>query len=109
MNKTAQAFEENYKWLHHQTIGIQDSIIGSRHRTRANQLLESGNIDEAKKQADYWTNAYERAKSSFENERDPSQVERDIIEKAKREKSMVEKYIPTSITENWFGTDNKTV
>ena len=109
VNKTAQAFEENYKQLHHQTIGIQDSIIGSRHRTRANQLLESGNIDEAKKQANYWTNAYESAKSSFENTRDPSQVEMDIIQKAEREKAMVEKYIPTSIAENWFGKDNTTV
>ena len=109
VNKTAQAFEENYKWLHHQTIGIQDSIIGSRHRTRANQLLESGNIDEAKKQADYWTNAYESAKSSFENASDPSQVEMDIIQKAEREKAMVEKYIPTSRAENWFGKDNTTV
>ena len=71
VNKTAQAFEENYKLLHCQTIGIQDSIIGSRHRTRANQLMESGNIDEAKKQAGYWTNAYERAKSSFDNMSNP--------------------------------------
>ena len=109
VNKTAQAFEENYKWLHHQTIGIQDSIIGSRHKTRANQLLESGNIDEAKKQADYWTNAYERAKSSFDNTRDPWQVERDIREKAKQEKAMVEKYIPTSNIEDWFGKDNNIV
>ena len=109
VNKTAQAFEENYKLLHHQTIGIQDSIIGSRHRTRANQLLESGNIDEAKKQADYWTNAYESAKSSFDNTRDPWQVERDIREKAEREKAMVEKYIPTSFAEDWFGKDNTTV
>lgn len=109
VNKTAQAFEENYKWLHHQTIGIQDSIIGSRHRTRAEQLMESGNIDEAKKQANYWTNAYESAKSSFENTRDPSQVEMDIIQKAEREKAMVEKYIPTSFAEDWFGKDNTTV
>lgn len=109
VSKTAQAFEENYKWLHHQTIGIQDSIIGSRHRTRANQLLESGNIDEAKKQADYWTNAYESAKSSFDNTRDPWQVERDIREKAEQEKAMVEKYIPTSFAEDWFGKDNTTV
>lgn len=109
VNKTAQAFEENYKWLHNQTIGIQNSIIGSRHRTRANQLLESGNIDEAKKQADYWTNAYESAKSSFENTRDPLQVERDIREKAKQEKAMVEKYIPTSFAEDWFGKDNSIV
>lgn len=109
VNKTAQAFEENYKWLHHQTMGIQDSIIGSRHRTRANQLLESGNIDEAKKQADYWTNAYERAKSSFDNTIDPQQAEMDIIQKAEQEKAMVEKYIPTSFVEDWFGKDNTIV
>lgn len=109
VNKTAQAFEENYKWLHHQTIGIQDSIIGSRHKTRANQLLESGNIDEAKKQADYWTNAYESAKSSFDNMKNPYQAEKDIREKAEQEKAMVEKYIPTSHIEDWFGKDNTTV
>ena len=90
-------------------MGIQDSIIGSRHRTRAEQLMESGNIDEAKKQANYWTNAYESAKSSFDNTRDPWQVERDIREKAEREKAMVEKYIPTSFAEDWFGKDNTTV
>lgn len=109
VNKTAKALEENYIVLHRQTMGIQDSILSSRHQTRANQLMESGNIDEAKNQANYWTKAYESAKSSFENMSNPYEMEMDIIEKAKREKSMVEKYIPTSRTENWFGTDNKTV
>lgn len=109
VNKAAKAFDENYQVLHRQTKGIQDSILASRHSTRANQLLESGNIEEAKKQADYWTKAYESAKSSFENMKSPFQTESDIREEAERQKAQVEKYIPTSRGEDWFGTDNTAV
>lgn len=109
VNKAAKAFDENYQVLHRQTKGIQDSILASRHETRANQLLESGNIEEAKKQADYWTKAYESTKSSFENMKSPFQTESDIREEAKRQKAQVEKYIPTNRAEDWFGTDNAAV
>ena len=90
VNKTAQAFEENYKSLHRQTMGIQDSIIGSRHRTRANQLMESGNIDEAKKQAKYWSDAYEQSKQKFESITDPQEEEKKILDRAEKKKQAVD-------------------
>ena len=85
VNKAAKAFDENYPVLHRQTKEIQDSIMSSRHQTRANQLLESGNLDEAKKQAKYWSDAYESAKSTFENVNDP-QLEEDRIRKLAEQK-----------------------
>lgn len=88
--KTAKAFEENYVYLHRQTRSIQDSIISSRHQTRANQLLESGNIDEARKQAKYWSDAYESAKSTFESLNGPQEEENRIRELAERRKAAVD-------------------
>ena len=90
VSKTAQAFEENYKQLHRQTMGIQDNIIGSRHRTRANQLMESGNIDEAKKQAKYWSDAYEQSKQKFESITDPQEEEKKILDRAQKRKQAVD-------------------
>lgn len=90
VSKTAQAFEENYKQLHRQTMGIQDSIIGSRHRTRANQLMESGNIDEAKKQAKYWSDAYEQSKQKYESIIDPQEEEKKILDRAQKRKQAVD-------------------
>lgn len=90
VNKAAKAFDENYAVIHRQTKGIQDSIMNSRHQTRANQLLESENIDEAKKQAKYWSDAYESAKSTFENINDPLQEERRIRNLAEQKKSAVD-------------------
>lgn len=71
-------------------MGIQDSIIGSRHRTRANQLMESGNIDEAKKQAKYWSDAYEQSKQKFESITDPQEEEKKILDRAEKRKQAVD-------------------
>ena len=90
MNKAAKAFEDNYAALHRQTRSIQDSIIASRHQTRADQLLKSENIDEAKKQAKYWSDAYESAKSMFENIRDPQDEEAKILRRAELKKKAVD-------------------
>lgn len=109
VNKAAKAFDENYAVLHRQTKGIQDSIMSSRHQTRANQLLESGNIDEAKKQAKYWSHAYESAKSTFENVNDPQAEEDKIRKRAEELKSQVDKYVGTNNAEEWFGKDSKGV
>ena len=85
VQKTARAFDENYNSLTRQTRGIQDSILGSRHNTRASQLLESGNLEEAKKQAKYWQDSYHQAKESFESG-DPIAEERRIRNLAERRK-----------------------
>ena len=90
VNKTAKAFDENYNSLHRQTRSIQESILGSRHQTRANQLLESGNIEEAKKQAKYWSDAYEYAKTTFESINDPQDEENRIRKLAERKKAAVD-------------------
>lgn len=90
VNKAAKAFDENYSVLHRQTRSIQESILASRHQTRANQLLESENIDEAKKQAKYWSDAYESAKSTFESINDPEQEESRIRKLAERKKAAVD-------------------
>lgn len=90
VNKAAKAFDENYAALHRQTRSIQESILGSRHQTRANQLLESENIEEAKKQAKYWSDAYEYAKTTFESINDPQQEENRIRRLAERKKAAVD-------------------
>lgn len=89
VQKTAKAFEENYNSLARQTRGIQDSILGSRHNTRASQLLESGNLEEARKQAKYWQDSYQQAKESFESG-DPIAEERRIRNLAERKKRAAE-------------------
>lgn len=90
VNKAAKAFDENYAVIHRQTRSIQESILGSRHQTRANQLLEFENIEEAKKQAKYWSDAYEYAKTTFESINDPQQEENRIRRLAERKKAAVD-------------------
>lgn len=90
VNKAAKAFDENYAALHRQTRSIQESVLASRHQTRASQLQESGNIEEAKKQAKYWSEAYESAKSTFESINDPEQEESRIRKLAEQKKAAVD-------------------
>ena len=81
LNKSTEALVENYQVLRKQTTAINDRIISSRHQTRANQLLEAGDIDEAKKQAKYWSDAYESAKAAFE-EGNPEGEQQKLLDEA---------------------------
>lgn len=109
VNKAAQAFEENYKVLHGRTIGVRDTVMGIRQQDRADQLLESGNIAEARKQAKYWNDSANSAKKSLLEMDDPVEAEKRIREQAEKAKAEVEKYIGTSRAEDWFGKDSTAV
>ncbi len=109
VNKVAKAFDENYISLHRQTRSIQESILSSRHQTRAGQLLESGNLDEAKKQAKYWSDAYKSAKDTFESVGDPQDEENRIRRHAEELKTKVDEYVGTSRAEDLFGKDSQVV
>lgn len=109
VNKAAQAFEENYKTLHGRTLGVQDTIMGIRQQDRADQLLESGNIVEARKQAKYWNDSADSAKRSLLEMDNPVEAERRIREQAEKAKAEVEKYVGTNRAEDWFGKDSTAV
>lgn len=86
VNKAAQAFEENYKALHGRTMGVHDTVMGIRQQDRADQLLESGNIAEARKQAKYWNDSANSAKQTLLGMEDPVEAEARIRRLAERRK-----------------------
>lgn len=90
VNKATQAFEANYKALHTRTVGINDSIMGIRQQDRADQLLQSGNIVEARNQAKYWKDAADSAKETLLGMEDPSKAESRIRRLAERRKEAVD-------------------
>ena len=87
--------------LRKQTTSINDRIILSRHSTRAAQLLEAEDIDEARKQQKYWNQRYLDTKTAFE-EGNPEGEQQKLIDEANEAKKKIdEMFKDTTLT--WAG------
>lgn len=101
LRKSTQALAENYQVLRKQTNVINDRIIVSRHSTRAAQLLEAEDIDEARKQQKYWNQRYLDTKSAFE-EGNPEGEQQKLLEEAEKAKKQIDQmFKDTTLT--WAG------
>ena len=101
LRKSTEALVENYQVLRKQTTAINDRIIVSRHSTRAAQLLEAEDIDEAKKQAKYWNEQYMSSKAAFE-EGNPEGEQQELLDEAANAKKKIDQmYKDTTLT--WAG------
>ena len=101
LNKSTQALVENYQVLRKQTTAINDRIIASRHSTRAAQLLEAGDIDEARKQQKYWNQRYLDTKAAFE-EGNPEGEQKKLLDEAEEAKRKIDKMFE-GVTLTWAG------
>lgn len=101
LNKSTQALVENYQVLRKQTTAINDRIIASRHSTGAAQLLEAGDIDEARKQQKYWNQRYLDTKAAFE-EGNPEGEQQKLLDEAEEAKRKIDKMFE-GVTLTWAG------
>ena len=101
LRKSTEALVENYQVLRKQTTAINDRIIVSRHSTRAAQLLEAEDIDEARKQQKYWNQRYLDTKAAFE-EGNPEGEQQKLLDEAEEAKRKIDKMFE-GVTLTWAG------
>ncbi|WP_407450909.1 hypothetical protein [Fibrobacter sp.] len=94
--KTSEAFAENYKTLAIKTTQLESNINLETNSYRAEQLLESGNIAEARKMSKYWSERYSSARNLYLG-MNPEELQRQILEDADRQKQEID----TTTAGNW--------
>lgn len=90
IQKMSEQMNEAFKTLHSNTLNIQRSVQDTRHQTNADMLERTGNIEEARKLAEYWKENSQSLQKQFANS-DPLAEERRIRERGEARKRNVDK------------------
>lgn len=102
VQKMSDEMNGAFNTLHQNTLNVQRTVQETRHQTNADMLDRTGNIEEARKLAEWWK---ENASSMQKQlaDADPLAEERRIRERGEARKQDVEKAIREN---NWSGLDN---
>lgn len=90
IQKMSEQMNEAFKTLHSNTLNIQRSVQDTRHQTNADMLERTGNIEEARKLAEYWKENSQSLQKQFADS-DPLAEERKIRERGEARKRNVDK------------------
>ena len=90
IQKMSEQMNEAFKTLHSNTLNVQRSVQETRHQTNADMLERTGNIEEARKLAEYWKENSQSLQKQFA-ESDPLAEERKIRERGEARKRNVDK------------------
>ena len=90
IQKMSEQMNEAFKTLHQNTLNVQRSVQETRHQTNADMLERTGNIEEARKLAEYWKESQQSLQKQFA-ESDPLAEERRIRERGEARKRNVDK------------------
>lgn len=89
IQKMSEQMNEAFKTLHSNTLNIQRSVQETRHQTNADMLERTGNIEEARKLAEYWKENSQSLQKQFADS-DPLAEERKIRERGEARKRNVD-------------------
>ena len=90
IQKMSEQMNEAFKTLHSNTLNIQRSVQETRHQTNADMLERTGNIEEARKLAEYWKENSQSLQKQFADS-DPLAEERKIRERGEARKRNVDR------------------
>ena len=90
IQKMSEQMNEAFKTLHSNTLNIQRSVQETRHQTNADMLERTGNIEEARKLAEYWKENSQSLQKQFADS-DPLAEERKIRERGEARKRNIDR------------------
>ena len=90
IQKMSEQMNEAFKTLHSNTLNIQRSVQETRHQTNADMLERTGNIEEARKLAEYWKENLQSLQKQFADS-DPLAEERKIRERGEARKRNIDR------------------
>lgn len=90
IQKMSEQMNEAFKTLHSNTLNIQRSVQETRHQTNADMLERTGNIEEARKLAEYWKESSQSLQKQFADS-DPLAEERKIRERGEARKRNIDR------------------
>ena len=90
IQKMSEQMNEAFKTLHSNTLNIQRSVQETRHQTNADMLERTGNIEEARKLAEYWKENLQSLQKQFADS-DPLAEERKIRERGETRKRNIDR------------------
>ena len=103
IQKMSEQMNEAFKTLHSNTLNIQRSVQDTRNQTNADMLERTGNIEEARKLAQYWKENSQSLQKQFA-ESDPLAEERKIRERGEARKRNVDKAMKEGDV-SWLDSD----
>ena len=90
IQKMSEQMNEAFKTLHSNTLNIQRSVQETRHQTNADMLERTGNIEEARKLAEYWKENSQSLQKQFADS-DPLAEELKIRERGEARKRNIDR------------------
>ena len=90
IQKMSEQMNEAFKTLHSNTLNIQRSVQETRHQTNADMLERTGNIEKARKLAEYWKENSQSLQKQFADS-DPLAEERKIRERGEARKRNIDR------------------
>ena len=90
IQKMSEQMNEAFKTLHSNTLNIQRAVQETRHQTNADMLERTGNIEEARKLAEYWKENSQSLQKQFADS-DPLAEERKIRERGEARKRNIDR------------------
>ena len=103
IQKMSEQMNEAFKTLHSNTLNIQRSAQETRHQTNADMLERTGNIEEARKLAEYWKENSQSLQKQFADS-DPLAEERKIRERGEARKRNVDRAMKEEDS-SWLDSD----
>ena len=90
IQKMSEQMNEAFKTLHSNTLNVQRSVQETRHQTNADMLERTGNIEEARKLAEYWKENSQSLQKQFADS-DPLAEERKIRDRGEARKRNIDR------------------